>query len=156
MQFLLFHLGQDRYGLSTRHLVRVLPLMDFKRLPHAPPCVAGLMNFHGTPVPVIDLGVLTRQVACPAQFDTRILLTEFSAGDGATHWLGLLVERVSHLSHLDPSAFSDSGVSNAGAPYLGQVVATDGALLQLVELDHLLPAGLQALLFQPQAQETVC
>lgn len=156
MQFLIFHLGQDRYGLSTRHVVRVLPLMAFKHIPHAPPHVAGLMNYHGTPVPVIDLGVLTRQVACPAQFDTRIVLTEFAADDGATHLLGLLVERVSHLDHIDPAAFSASGVSNVGAPYLGQVVATDGALLQLIELEHVLPAAVRALLFQPAAQEAGC
>lgn len=151
MQFLIFHLGKDRYGLSTRHLVRILPLMGVKQLPQAPPYVAGLINWHSTPVPVIDLVALTCKMSCSAQFDTRILLTEFCADDGTTHWLGLMVERVSHLENIDPSLFSTSGVSNADAPYLGKVTATDGLLLQLIELEHVLPAEVRRLLFQPGA-----
>lgn len=156
MQFLLFHLGQDRYGLSTRHLVRVLPLMDLKQLPQAPACVAGLMNYHGTPVPVLDLSLLACATRCRAAFDTRILLTDFSAADGSSHLLGLVVERVSHIVDMDPGLFTAPGVASPAAPYLGKVVATDGAIVQLVELAQLLTPEVQALLFAPAAQAMPC
>lgn len=152
MQFLIFHLGQDRYGLRTRHLVRVLPLMALKQLPQAPACIAGLMNYHGTPVPVVDLSMLACHTPCRAQFDTRIVLTDFAADDGSQHLLGLMVERVSHVADMDPHLFSAPGVANAGAPYLGKVLATDGAIVQLVELEHLLAPEVQALLFTPGTQ----
>lgn len=156
MQFLIFHLGKDRYGLSTRHLVRVLPLMDLKQLPQAPDCVAGLMNYHGTPVPVLDISMLACQTRCATQFDTRILLTDFEAAGGQRHLLGLMAERVSHIADLEPSQFLAPGVASPAAPYLGQVVATDGAIVQLVELAQLLTPQVQALLFAPDTQAAPC
>lgn len=156
MQFLIFHLGSDRYGLSTRHLVRVLPLMDLKQLPQTPPCVAGLMNYHGAPVPVIDLGVLACEARCRAEFDTRILLTDFGADDGSRHLLGLMVERVSQIVDMDPSLFSAPGVASPAAPYLGKVLAADGAIVQLVELAQLLTPEVRALLFPPDTQALPC
>ena len=59
MLFLLFELGQDRYALDVRQVAEVLPLVEFKRIPQAPPFVAGLLNYRGDPVPVIDLSQLT-------------------------------------------------------------------------------------------------
>lgn len=152
LQFLLFHLGQDRYGLRTRDLVSVLPLMVLKQLPQAPAYVAGLMNLHGAPVPVIDINLLACNIGCSSQFDSRILLTEFPCADGSRHLLGLMVERVSHIAAFDPSLFVAPGVTNTAAPYLGEVVAADGALVQLVELAQLLTAEVQALLFTPAGQ----
>ena len=63
-----------------------------------------------------------------------------------------MVERVSHIAAFDPSMFIAPGVTNAAAPYLGEVVAADGAIVQLVELAQLLSAQVQALLFTPAAQ----
>ena len=156
MQFLIFHLGPDRYGLSARHLVRVLPLMDLKQLPQAPACVAGLMNFHGAPVPVIDLGMLACEARCRPQFDTRILLTNFGADDGSQHLLGLIVERVCHIADMDPELFSAPGVASPAAPDLGKVLATEGAIVQLVELAQLLTPEVRALLFAPDMQAAPC
>ena len=61
MQFLLFSLGNDRYGLDTRRVVRVLPQLELKEIPQAPGWVAGLMNYRGQPVPVIDLAMLAHR-----------------------------------------------------------------------------------------------
>lgn len=156
MQFLIFHLGSDRYGLSTRHLVRVLPLMDLKQLPQAPPYVAGLMNYHGTPVPVIDLSILACETRCRAELGTRILLTNFVADDGTGHLLGLMAERVSHIADMEPGLFSAPGVASPAAPYLGKVLAADGAIVQLVELAQLLAPEVRALLFAPDIQAPPC
>ena len=58
MKVLLFHIGRDRYGLPLASIVRVLPLLELKQLPLTPDYVAGLMDLHGVPVPVIDLSRL--------------------------------------------------------------------------------------------------
>lgn len=156
MQFLIFHLGKDRYGVSTRHLVRVLPLMGLKQLPQTPAYVAGLMNYHGTPVPVVDLNMLACEARCGTQFDTRILLTEFEADDGHRHHLGLMVERVSHVVDMNSVQFSEPGVSSTAAPYLGKITASDGAIVQLVELAQLLSPEVRALLFASNTQAAPC
>ncbi len=150
MKQLLFHIGADRYGLRLRDVVRVLPLVELKQLPLAPDSVAGLMDFHGQSVPVIDLCRMSGMPSSPDHFDTRIVLVDYHAPDGAPHLLGLLAERVLGVQEVADSALADSGVQ--AAPFLGQVASDPAGIVQLVELAQLLPASLRALLFQPVFQ----
>lgn len=147
MKALLFHIGRDRYALRLGVVRRVLPLLALKQLPLAPPAVAGLMDLHGQPVPVIDLCRLAGAGAAPACYDTRIVLVDYHAQDGACHALGLMAERVRGVREIDPGTLADSGV--AGAPFLGQVASDAEGMLQLLEPERMLAPALRALLFLP-------
>jgi len=145
MKVLLFHIGRDRYGLPLAGIARVLPLLELKQLPLTPDYVAGLMDLHGTPVPVIDLSRLALPAAA-AQFDTRIVIVDYRAPGGETmHALGLLASQVRGIADIDPQGLEDSGV--ATAPFLGQVASDADGIVQLVELEQLLPPDVRALLF---------
>jgi chemotaxis-related protein WspB len=147
MKVLLFHIGRDRYGLPLAGIVRVLPLLELKQLPLTPDYVAGLMDLHGTPVPVIDLSRLAGLPAAAAQFDTRIVVVDYRAPGGETiRALGLLASQVRGIADIDPQQLEDSGV--ATAPFLGQVASDADGIVQLVELEHLLMPDVRALLFQ--------
>ena len=145
MKVLVFHIGKDRYGLPLAAIVRVLPLLELKQLPLTPDYVAGLMDLHGLPVPVIDLSRLAGLAPAAAQFDTRIVVVDYRAPDGGQHVLGLMASRVRGIARFDPAQLGESGV--AGAPFLGQVASDADGMLQLVDLDHLLTAEVRALLF---------
>ncbi|MEG2032577.1 MAG: chemotaxis protein CheW, partial [Janthinobacterium sp.] len=133
MKVLVFHIGRDRYGLPLAAIVRVLPLLELKQLPLTPDYVAGLMDLHGTPVPVIDLSRLAGLPAAAAQFDTRIVIVDYRAPGGETmHALGLLASQVRGIADIDPQGLEDSGV--ATAPFLGQVASDADGIVQLVEL----------------------
>lgn len=147
MKVLVFSIGSDRYGLRLRAIARVLPVVELKQVPLAPAFVAGLMDLHGEPVPVIDLSRLAGVIPEQVWFDSRIILVDYPAGDGATRPLGLLAEHVIGIETLDDAAFADSGVD--AAPFLGQVAGGEAGMLQLVELDQLLTPEVRALLFQP-------
>lgn len=147
MKVLVFHIGLERYGLRLGAINRVLPAAGLKRLPLAPPFVAGLLDLHGAPVPVIDLSRLAGAPARQPWFDTRIILLDYAVG-GAIRALGLLAERVSGIETIDAALTADSGV--AGAPFLGRVAGGEAGMLQLVEPDGLLTAEVRALLFQTE------
>ena len=53
------------------------------------------------------------------------------------------------IQEVQPQALGDSGV--LAAPFLGQVASDTDGMLQLVELEQLLPASLRALLFPSSA-----
>ena len=146
MKLLIFHIGADRYGLRLRDVARVLPLLELKHLPLAPDPVAGLMDFHGQSVPVIDLCLASGLPSGPDHFDTRIVVVDYLAPEGARHLLGLRAERVLGVQEVAEAQLADSGVR--AAPFLGQVASDAGGMLQLVELEQLLPASLRAILFQ--------
>lgn len=145
MKVLVFHIGDDRYGLPLRQVRRVLPLLELKGIPLAPDSVAGLMNLHGDPVPVIDLARISGGAPSRRHFDTRIVLADYSAPDGAVHALGLMAERVLGVQDIAEQEFAPSGVQ--GAPFLGQVAGDARGMVQLVAVDALLPAELRARLF---------
>jgi len=145
MKVLVFHIGDDRYGLRLTAIVRVLPLLELKRLPLVPDYVAGLMDLHGEPVPVIDLSRLAGLAPAALQFDTRIVVVDYHAPDGTSHALGLMASRVRGIAEVDQEQLGDSGV--ATAPFLGQVASDADGMLQLIELDQLLSNQVRALLF---------
>ncbi|MHA4870394.1 chemotaxis protein CheW [Duganella sp. PWIR1] len=146
MKLLVFHIGADRYGLRLRDVLRVLPLVELKQLPLAPDSVAGIMDLHGAPVPVIDLCRASGLPSGEDHFDTRIIVADYVTPEGAHHALGLRAERVLGVQEVGDELLRDSGVQ--AAPFLGVVASDAQGMLQVVELAQLLPAELCALLFQ--------
>jgi chemotaxis-related protein WspB len=149
MKVLVFHIGPERYALRLAAIARVLPVAALKAIALAPPFVAGLLDLHGEPVPVIDLsrlaGVLPEQV----WFDTRIVLADYRLPAGGSATLGLLAEHVTGIEDIACGALRDPGL--AGAPFLGQVASSAHGMLQLVEIDQLLTPEVRALLFPAAA-----
>lgn len=146
MKVLVFHIGADRYGLPLAVIRRVLPLMALKALPGAPAAVAGLMNLHGTGIPVIDIGTLAGNGPAARRVDTRIVLVDYTGPDGVAHALGLVAERVQGVQHVDDGALAPAGV--LAAPFLDRVAGDAAGIVQLVEPDRMLPDTLRAVLFQ--------
>jgi chemotaxis-related protein WspB len=147
MLFLLFELGPDRYAFDVRQITQIIPLVALKTIPRAPDGIAGLLNYRGMAVPVVDLSQLAVGRPCARRLSTRIVLVHCLDQTGHSHLLGLIVERATRTAHYDPAAFVPSGVPNADAPYLGPVAVDDGSLLQWVDARKMLPASLSALLF---------
>jgi chemotaxis-related protein WspB len=145
MKVLVFHIGPDRYGLRLTQIARVLPVVALKQVPLSPPWVAGLMDLHGEPVPVIDLSHLAGFIPEQIWFDTRIILVDYALPGGGTASLGLQAEHVAGVESIDGAALREPGL--AGASFLGQVAGGSGGMLQLVELSELLAPDVCELLF---------
>jgi chemotaxis-related protein WspB len=148
MLFLLFELGNDRYALDVRQIAEVLPLLGVKQIPKAPQALTGLFNYRGAPVPVIDLSQLTLGRPAARRLSTRIVLVHYPDQAGATHLLGLIAEKATQTARHEPSDFVASGVTNAGAPYLGPVATDRRGLLQWIDVRTLLPPSFRDLLFK--------
>lgn len=151
MLHVLFHLDNQRYALETGRLVEVVPFVELRELPRAPVYVAGLFDYRGHTVPVIDLTALALGRPSRVLHSTRILLIDYPHSAGASQLLGLLAERVVETLKLAPEAFTDTGVEIPEAHYLGRVARDGRGLLQAIETDALLPPEVEALLFQDAA-----
>jgi len=82
MLLLIFKIGADRYALPASQMIEVVPLVNLKKIPQAPPGVAGVFNYHGQPVPVIDLSELATGTPAQARVSTRIMLVNYSNASG--------------------------------------------------------------------------
>ena len=147
MLYLLFQLGRDRYAFEAGGIVEVLPLVEITPIPQAPLGVAGLFNYRGSPVPAIDLSALLLGQPARRQFSTRIVLVHYPDGRGEARKLGLIAEKATGTLRADPTDFTDSGIGNAGAPYLGPVLADARGIVQRVDTQTLLPPVLRDMLF---------
>jgi|SRR5580704_132673 chemotaxis-related protein WspB len=145
--YLLLELGEDHYALDTSQMVEILPLVDFKRIPRAATGVAGLFNYHGTPVPLLDLTELTLGRPSRKRMSTRIIVTNYIEESGERHLLGLMAERVTETIRRPETDFRISGVSVEGTRFLGPVLVEANRIIQRVEINHLVPDHLRAHLF---------
>ncbi len=150
MLVLAFEIAQGRYGLDARRIIEVLPLAELRTVPGAPDAIAGLLNFRGHPIPVLDLCRLLLGRAADTCLSTRILLVDYRADDGNAHPLGLIVERATQTLSCAVETFQPSGIRVDGAPFLG-AVSTAAGMLQLIELDQLVAPALRRLLFPAAA-----
>ncbi len=149
MVYLLFQIGPDRYALEGSAIAAVAPCVRLKGIPGSAVGVAGVFDYHGTAVPVVDLSAMALNRPSRASLSTRIVVVHY---EGA-RLLGLLAEKAVDTVRFGDGDFQDPGVS--GAPYLGPV-ATDshGGMVQRVELARLLTPEVRAVLWR-QAQEAL-
>ncbi|MBS7543467.1 chemotaxis protein CheW [Ancylobacter oerskovii] len=153
MLFLMFRIGRDRYVLDVEQVEQVLPLMAAKSLPGAPPGMAGLINYRGEPVPLIDLSQLaTGRPAAPVM-STRIILVRYPAPGEGAHRLALCAEQVIDTVQRDPDAFVATGVEAGMPDWLGPVAADAGGFVQWVRAPALLTDEIRAILFHPAGVE---
>ncbi|MES2709398.1 MAG: chemotaxis protein CheW [Verrucomicrobiota bacterium] len=151
MLLLIFQLGEHRFALDTGQVVRVLPLVDHRPLPQAPPGVAGVFDYHGAPVPLIDLSAVALGVPSRARMSTRIILVNYRDGE-KTHLLGLLAEKTTKTLRRAEADFVDPGIAPPEAPYLGPMTRDAGGMIQRVEVGALLPESVRAVLFRQPSE----
>jgi chemotaxis-related protein WspB len=150
--YLQIQTGADGYLLEAARVARVLPMLQIKRLPGAAASVAGIVNYQGAPVPVLDLCELFLGRPATPHLSTRLILisvaacrrTETSGGD---RLVGLLAEKVSDTIRLEPLDFISEEIRSEGAPYLGVMARANGRLWQRIELPKLLSTNLLETLF---------
>ena len=151
MLALAFHVGKDRFALRCADVVEVVPRVDLRDIPHAPPWIPGMFTYRGAVVPVVDLCKLMWGSPCEAKMSSRIILVRHPPAPAKSRLIGLLAERVTEAVTLDTSLAAEPGVEIADAPYLGEVYFENGKMIQLVKLEQLFQGASRALIL-PEAQ----
>ncbi|KVM76613.1 chemotaxis protein CheW [Burkholderia ubonensis] len=160
MLFLLFELDGERYALEATRIVEVLALAPVKSIPGTPPWIAGAIDRHGKPVPVIDVAQLALGRAARRLRSTRLVVVRCytpdappdappDAGGTAGRMLGLIVEHATQTCRIDPARFADSGIATPHARWLGPVAGDASGFVQWVDVRRMLDDDARALLFPP-------
>jgi chemotaxis-related protein WspB len=148
MLFILFQIGRDRYALSARSIIEVLPLMNLKRVPCAPVGVAGVFNYRGAPVPVVDLNEMMLGEPAARRLSTRIILVIYPLDALHPRALGLIAEHATNMIQRSLQDFIETGVESDSARYLGRVTNDTEGLIQWIEVERLLTPEVRDVLFR--------
>ncbi len=147
MLLLSFHIGSEQYAVSAKQIIEILPLISLKPIPRAPAYVAGLLDYRGLPVPIIDLCQLTNGHDYNKVLSSRIVLVNYTGNDRQTHPLGLIAEKVTETLNIAEENFSSSGITLEDMPYLGGVANNNSKMIQYIEINELLTQEVQSILF---------
>lgn len=145
MLLVIFRSGDSRFAIDSRHVVEVVPRVDCRAIPHAPDYLAGLLSYRGRAVPVLDFGLLTGKSASREALSTRAIITESAGRNGAKRWIGIIAENVSRVVNVNSDQVEPPPVDVPEAPYLGGLIRLEDGLVQLVEVDKVLPERLDGL-----------
>ena len=150
MLFVQFTLDNDRYVLDSSQIERMLTLAPLKAMPGVPAWVAGIFEYEGKPVPVIDLAALALGRRSHERLSTRLALVYYphqSSTGVEQRRLGIVLERATRTLTFDAAAFTPAGIDASDARYLGPLAHDAQGLVQWVRIEHLLPEHVQAQLF---------
>src|SRR5438874_11788089 len=133
---IVFAIGAARYAVELRWVREVVTLGFVTAVPTAPAALGGVVNLHGTILPVLDLAALLDQPAGPAarQGDGALVLE----AEGTV--CALRVDQVDHVASL-PAAERSS--STSGASTDSAVVDATGRPLTLLDPQRLVRRAIE-------------
>lgn len=134
---LLFYVGNEQYALDCDYIIEIFPKVKLKKLSHLPDYVAGLMNYAGTPVPVIDVAQLIENHPSSSAMHTRIVLLNQSPREDETNMLALICEKVTATIDVEKSQFIDSGIKVKELPFLGGIYSHGEKSIQYFNVKEL-------------------
>ena len=149
MLALVFSLGETRYAVDSRKVLEVVPVANLKSVPKAPPYVAGLLNYRGTIVPVIDLCRRATGSPCRRLLSSRIMILRYRALNDEGNLLGVMAESVTDTAQVEEESLSESGIRIQESAYLGPVSLGlgDTPMVQFVDVERLIPDDVRDILF---------
>ncbi|MEM5451513.1 MULTISPECIES: chemotaxis protein CheW [Paraburkholderia] len=154
MLFLVFELDGERYALDAREIAHVLPLAPVRAFPGTPAYIAGVIDYEGAPVPVVDLPMLALGRPARTLMSTRLVLvydggaaTGAAAAHAPPRRLALLLESATRTQSIAPERFAEGGIATPEARWLGPVARDERGFVQWVKVAQLLDARVRALLF---------
>lgn len=131
--FVVFRLDADRYALPLVVTERVLPMVAVSPLPKAPDVALGVVNVHGTVLPVIDL---RRRFGRPRRdpgVDGHLLVARTRR-----RRLVLAVDEVEGIVQIAPGDVAAPAALVPGLGYLAGVAARPDGLVLIHDVDTLL------------------
>ena len=153
MLLLLFKIENGRYALDIKQIVEIAPLVKLKKIPVAPDFVAGLMNYRGEGVPVIDLGKLIDDVPAKNNFSTRVIIVENPFKGHQDKYIGLIASTVTETIKTDLTKAPSTGVLMDKSLYKGDEAPDTEDMIQWFDLKKRLPEDEINALFEEEEPE---
>ena len=151
MLHLTFCIGPTRFVIDARRVSQVVARVPLRVLPKSEPYVAGLLDFRGTVLAVVDLATRLFGTACASSLSTRIIIVRIKHADREVP-LGLIAEQVTELCQADVPMADRAGSEVPEHDCLGRIVRINGELAQWIEVDRVLPESVRQQIFD-QIQE---
>lgn len=140
MLMLIFQVGDQRFAINTSCVVEILPAVPLQHVHAISEAIAGLFNYQGNIVPVINLNHLLKEADPTPNLNRRIILIRPKQTDGQEKTFGLLVEKIIKTLVIEPSELQhdDELTHLFQNPYLGETFLHQNNIFQRLLPEQLL------------------
>jgi chemotaxis-related protein WspB len=138
MLVLLFSIGINRYALDCDSILEVIPRVNLKTNPSVPSYVAGLLNYGGVPVPVIDIAYMLENRASSLAMHSRIVLLKSNRQGQGSQYAGLICEKATTTIEVEKDKFIVPSIKKANFPFLEGVYTLGSEAIQFFNVNELL------------------
>lgn len=135
-EFLLFDAGGRTFGLLIGDVERVIHAVRPVPLPHAPAFIEGLLNLHGTAIPVLDLNVWFGDA--PRGTGLSDLMIVLRAGHSR---VALHAEHARGVAAIADTAIQPAGTVLASSDHFAGVVMIEDRIVLLPDVASFLAAA---------------
>lgn len=130
-----FFVEEDRYVISARSIIEIIPCVSLKSVPALPDYAVGIMNYHGVQLPVIDICQLLIGRPCDKKLSTRIIIVDYAEHPGISKRLGYLVEKATEVISIDEGLFKPLAMNNLESPIDGMIAINEGLLITKISIE---------------------
>ena len=142
MMLLMFKVNDNRYGINVVEVVEVVPHVPLQKLPRSPKTIAGLLNYRGHIVPVIDGSRLMGDRESKTCLSSRIIMVRSERMRSSR--IGLLAENVTETLKVDDSQFTDASIGDGENSIVDKVILDEHGMIQHINIAQLVPNELRA------------
>lgn len=138
-KYLVFGLGEERYGLGILDVREIIGLLPIHELPEMPPFFKGVINLRDRVIPVMDLRLKFGMEEAEHTSRTCIIIVEISGLRGST-LMGIVVDTVSEVANIKEEQVEDAPSFGSGldtAMILGMAKLKEGVTI-LLDIDRLM------------------
>jgi len=141
-KYLIFNLGDERYGVGILDVREIIGMMPITKMPRMPGALKGVINLRGRVIPVLDMRVKFGMEAREYTPRTCIVISEVSGLSGST-LVGGIVDSVSEVFQIKEADIEDS--PNFGGDFSGEFILgmakTEKGVIILLEIDRIMHAS---------------
>jgi chemotaxis signal transduction protein len=142
MLLLAFTVGGDRYGVDVREVQRVLPAVPGRPVKGAPSHLAGIVDYHGAALTVVDLQAFEGGPPARASLVTRLIVLAPSLRSARAD-TAVIAECVDDVVAADHGAADAASVNDPVAPWRKARIDAVRGPLTLVSLHEWVRAVLR-------------
>lgn len=142
MMLLMFKVNENRYGINVVEIVEVVPHVLLQKLPKSPATIAGLLNYRGHIIPVIDGSRLLGDSDVHACLSSRIIMVRSERMRSSC--IGLLAGNVTETFKVDDEQLVDASIGDGSNSIVDKVILDEDGMIQHINTNRLIPDDLRA------------
>lgn len=133
LYILIFSLDNRRFALPVSSMERVFPVVEVTPLPDAPDIVTGIVNIHGSIIPVFNI---RRRFHLP---ETDVNLTnKLIIAHTTSRSVGIVVDAVSNVMEYTEKDIVNADKIIPGMEYINGLIKLDDGMILIHDIDKFL------------------